>query len=82
MGQVYGVVEEGLGKPVSEAFKYFDPVPLGTASIAQVHRAVSLEGEEVVVKVQHVGIKQKIMQVGTGRGWLRWVWGGGLKGWG
>lgn len=36
-----------------ELFESFDPEPLGTASLAQVHRATLKSGEEVAVKVQH-----------------------------
>jgi len=51
---VYKTIEEEMGKPVSEAFDYFDPVPLGSASIGQVHRAILKgEGREVAVKVQY-----------------------------
>merc|ERR1719181_1018037 len=42
-----------MGKPVTEAFEYFDPVPLGSASIGQVHRAIMNDGREVAVKVQY-----------------------------
>jgi len=41
-------------------------LPPGGPQIAQVHRAVSLEGEDVVVKVQHKGVKQRILQVPPG----------------
>lgn len=36
-----------------ELFEEFDPEPLGTASLAQVHRAKLKDGPEVAVKVQH-----------------------------
>ncbi|HML46449.1 MAG TPA: AarF/ABC1/UbiB kinase family protein [Clostridia bacterium] len=45
-------------KPVEQVFKTFDPVPLGSASIAQVHTATLRNGMPVVVKVQRPGIRQ------------------------
>lgn len=50
--QEYGV------KSIHEVFLSFDPNPLGSASIAQVHRAVLRSGKPVVVKVQRPGIKE------------------------
>lgn len=41
-----------------ELFESFDPEPLGTASLAQVHRATLKTGEEVAVKVQHPFVKK------------------------
>ncbi|MGA3006444.1 MAG: AarF/ABC1/UbiB kinase family protein [Opitutaceae bacterium] len=49
-----------LGRPVGEIFAEFDPVPVGSASIGQVHRARLPDGREVVVKVQHPGIESRI----------------------
>ena len=40
-----------LGRPLNQVFAQFDPVPLASASIAQVHGAVLHDGREVVVKV-------------------------------
>ncbi|TCJ16702.1 AarF/ABC1/UbiB kinase family protein [Rubrobacter taiwanensis] len=46
------VIEYELGAPVEKLFAHFDPQPLGSASIGQVHRAVLPGGEAVAVKVQ------------------------------
>jgi len=51
------VVEEELRRPIEEVFRRFDPVPIGSASIAQVHIAETRAGEELVVKVQRPGIR-------------------------
>ena len=49
-------VESELGKPMEELFTSFDEKPLGSASIAQVHRAELPTGEIVAVKVQRPGV--------------------------
>jgi ubiquinone biosynthesis protein len=46
------IAERELRAPVDEVFESFDPDPLGSASIGQVHRAVLRDGEIVAVKVQ------------------------------
>lgn len=53
-------LEEGLGQPANALFASIEPVSLATASIAQVHRAVTLSGQQVVVKVQRPRIKDEI----------------------
>ncbi|MCK4391338.1 AarF/ABC1/UbiB kinase family protein, partial [Candidatus Bipolaricaulota bacterium] len=54
------LIEEELGRPVSEIFAEYSPTPIASASIAQVHRASLLNGEEVAIKVQRPGIEQII----------------------
>ncbi len=53
---VRAAVEGALGAPLAELFERFEEKPLGTASIAQTHRATTQGGEPVVVKVQRPGI--------------------------
>ena len=54
------VVEEELGLPPERAFATWDPQPIAAASIGQVHRAVTLDGRAVAVKVQYPGIAETI----------------------
>ncbi|KAK9492933.1 ABC1 family-domain-containing protein [Lipomyces doorenjongii] len=50
-----------MGVELEEIFSEFDPVPLGTASLAQVHKARLREtGEEVAVKIQHPALAEFI----------------------
>ncbi|HEU4494540.1 MAG TPA: AarF/ABC1/UbiB kinase family protein [Rubrobacteraceae bacterium] len=51
-GAAQAIVNRELGAPVEEVFTHFDPDPLGSASIGQVHRAVLRGGQVVAVKVQ------------------------------
>ena len=54
--EVIEVLEESMGCPWQAEFKEIQERPLGSASIAQVHRATLKTGEEVVIKVQRKGI--------------------------
>ncbi len=53
-------IEGELGRRLEELFVEFNPTPLASASIAQVHAATLPGGEDVVVKVQHEGIRNRI----------------------
>jgi ubiquinone biosynthesis protein len=53
---VRSIIESDFGRPLEELFSQFAPTPLAAASIAQVHAARLVTGEEVVVKVQRPNV--------------------------
>jgi len=55
--EAMAAIESELGRSLSDLFGQFDPEPLASASLGQVHRAILLSGEEVVVKVQRPGLE-------------------------
>jgi predicted unusual protein kinase regulating ubiquinone biosynthesis (AarF/ABC1/UbiB family) len=55
-----GVVERELGGPPDEVFLEWDPVPIASASIGQVHRAITRDRRAVAVKVQYPGVDEAI----------------------
>lgn len=54
------ILEQNLGKDWRKLFKEFDFKPFAAASIGQVHRAVSSQGEELAIKIQYLGVEQSI----------------------
>src|SRR3990167_700966 len=60
--QVLNIVERTFGHPALEIFAEFDPKPLASASVAQVHAARLKTGEDVVVKILRPNINKVIKQ--------------------
>jgi ubiquinone biosynthesis protein len=58
--EVMATLTRVYGKPVNEVFKTFDPVPVASASVAQVHFAELPDGTEVAVKVLRPNIARVI----------------------
>ena len=56
------VLETEYERPLSEVFAQIDPIPLGSASVAQVHKAELLSGEIVAVKVQRPHVRETMAQ--------------------
>lgn len=58
--QIAEQIEAQLGKAPEDLFAHFERTPVGSASIGQVHRARTRDGQEVVVKVQYPGIADAV----------------------
>lgn len=58
--KITAIIESELGVCITDLFQSFDSTPLATASMAQVHRAILWNGDEVAVKVQRPGVRQRI----------------------
>ncbi len=60
-GIAQALVERELGAAVSDLFGSFDPEPMASGSVAQVHRATLPDGTAVAVKVLHDGVEHRVL---------------------
>lgn len=58
--QLNRVLVKAYGSTWRERFSSFDYQPLAAASIGQVHRATTLSGEEIALKIQYPGVRRSI----------------------
>jgi predicted unusual protein kinase regulating ubiquinone biosynthesis (AarF/ABC1/UbiB family) len=58
--EIASQIEAELGSPVEERFAEFETCPIAAASLGQVHRARSLDGRELAVKVLYPGIERSV----------------------
>ncbi len=56
------LIEVEIEKPMDDVFAWIGETPLGSASIGQTHRARTLEGDELVLKLVKPGIRQTIQR--------------------
>ena len=75
LADIQKVVAEEFGRPVDQVFDWFAPTPDAAASLAQVHQARLVTGEEVVVKVQRprieILVETDLAAIGTAINWLK-----------
>lgn len=60
--EIKNIVEKEYNQPIDDLFLEFNEIPIATASIGQVHKAILLNGDIVIVKVQRPNIKDKVEQ--------------------
>jgi ubiquinone biosynthesis protein len=67
---VRATVQQSLGAPLRTLFASFDPEPLASATIAQVHAASLHDGRRVVVKVRRAGLEERVAEDSDTLAWL------------
>ncbi len=55
--EAIATIENEFNTSINNVYQYFDPIPIASASLGQVHRATLFTGEEIVVKVQRPGLE-------------------------
>jgi len=56
--EVRARIRKEFSRTPEELFAEFDPVPIASASLAQVHTAITYDGRKVAVKVQHADVEE------------------------
>ena len=68
---IRAAIERGLARPIEDLFASIEEMPVGAASIAQVHRAVTTDGRTVAVKIIHPHLlgddRERVDDRGRGR---------------
>jgi ubiquinone biosynthesis protein len=64
------VIEDDLGRPIDQVFRWVERTPVAAASVAQVHAATLRTGETVVVKVQRPTVADLVRQDLRVMAWL------------
>jgi ubiquinone biosynthesis protein len=67
---VEAAIKRRTGKSIAENFSYFDPEPIGKASVSCVYRACLETGEEVAVKVRRPGLEKTFTADITALNWI------------
>jgi predicted unusual protein kinase regulating ubiquinone biosynthesis (AarF/ABC1/UbiB family) len=69
LDKIQALIEAEYGQPLSHIFRWFSPTAEAAASLAQVHRAQLLTGDDVAVKIQRPGIgaivETDLLAIGT-----------------
>jgi ubiquinone biosynthesis protein len=55
-----GLIVKDTKRPIAEMYSWVDPQPTGSASIAQIHRATTVAGDSVIIKVVKPGIRETL----------------------
>ncbi len=54
------ILQQEYGQNYSDRFQYIDPIPLGSASVSQVHRGILKDGTEVAIKIKRPDITYNV----------------------
>lgn len=67
------LIEIAAGRPIEEMYRWISPCALGSASIAQTHRATTLNGDQVIIKLVKPGIKVTLERDAKLINWFGWM---------